>query len=476
MYSRPALYWLVSLGCFLLLAPVSALAQDGGEEPAEATDETPASEVGADDAAETEGTAETPEAAPAESEAEAEGAAAEAPAETEGGEPEQAVEEPQPEPVEAAVAAETAAAETAPAEATAEEPSGRGCRCFFEDLTETDHPFTLSRGRASLALVGMIQLVGVPWIQDPVASIESHSIANTEGFRMHRARFGVAGDLPFNFGYRLLVGLGAADGADFATLLDAHLSFEPHQLARITAGAPKVPFSGIMLHSSAYQLLLQRPYIVREVAPDRSLGVEVSGRMRWLTYHVGVFNGGAEYYRGDNNEGMLYAARIAVHPLGPLPDGEITQPDSLVFQVAGSYFFNQDAPGNRHAATAELALRWSRLTVRGEFVYSIFDPIGDPATDDGNEEGRTERMGWFGEAGVFIINEHLLVGMRYEGQRILENPGIPDLSDLWAIGVGVSGFMLQGRIKLTLQYEHRHEFMDAQEDNDWLAIQLQGRI
>ena len=40
----------------------------------------------------------------------------------------------------------------------------------------------------------------------------------------------------------------------------------------------------------------------------------------------------------------------------------------------------------------------------------------------------------------------------------------------------VSGFLLGGRLKVSLQYEHRWEWFDTQVDNDFLAIQIQGRI
>ncbi len=322
-------------------------------------------------------------------------------------------------------------------------------------------------------MIGSLQLLAIPFIQNPMASIEAGSIANAEGFRLRRARFGAEGDLPHNFSYRILFQHG--DGA--ANILDAYVAWEPHPLARVTAGALKVPFSETMLRSSEYQTFLQRPYAVREIAPDRALGVQVSGQWRYLSYAAGVFNGGGDYYRGDNNAGMLYAARLAVHPLGAPVDGEITQPDNLRLQIAGSYFFNQDATGDRHGVNGELLVQWTRLVIRGEFLWSTFAPGTDPETGEGVEYGSTTRMGWFAEAGVFIINEHLQVAVRYEASRIVEQGfEVEDLNDLWSIGGAVNGYFLRGRIKLSLQYEHRHEWFDPQVGNDYLALQLQGRI
>ena len=127
--------------------------------------------------------------------------------------------------------------------------------CPFFDVEETDPVFAIRRGPVSVGVVGSLQLLGVPFIQDPWASLESGSIANVEGFRLRRARFGIVGSLADWLSLELRVEL-EEDGAD---ILDASITFEPHHLARITAGALKVPFSRIMMLGSEYQSFLQRP-------------------------------------------------------------------------------------------------------------------------------------------------------------------------------------------------------------------------
>jgi hypothetical protein len=337
---------------------------------------------------------------------------------------------------------------------------------------ETEPLFSLGRDDLSLAFLGSIQLLAVPYIQNPMASLESGSIANAEGFRLRRARFGISGELPLSFGYQLLF----EHGADGAELLDAHLSYSPWSWLQVTAGALKVPFSGVMVKSREYQAFLQRPYIVSTVAPDRALGVELSGRLPWLSYYAGLFNGGGDYYRGDNNAGMLYAGRLVIHPLGALPEGEITLPDRFLFHAASSYFFNQDATGNRHALTGELALAWWRFSLQGEVLWSTFDPAGEPETNEAPEYGQTTRFGWFAQLGAMVVREHLQVAFRAESQQINEAVDYRDLNDLWAVSAAVNGYLLQGRLKLTLLYQHRHEWFGEQVNNDYLALQLQGRI
>jgi hypothetical protein len=352
---------------------------------------------------------------------------------------------------------------------------GERCRgtCFLRRVDETAPLFELRRSHFSLGVIGSLQVLVAPFVQNPLASIEAGSIANAEGFRLRRARFGAEGELPLDFSFRILFQHG--DGA--ANILDAYVAWEPHPLARLTAGALKVPFSESMLRSSELQTFLQRPYAVREIAPDRALGFQLSGSFRYLSYAVGVFNGGGDFYRGDNNAGMLYAARLAAHPFGPPVEGEVTQAADVRLQVAGSYFFNQDATGDRQAANADVLLQWQRLVFRAEFLWSSFTPSADPETGEDIEYGSTRRMGWFAEAGVFVINEHLQVAVRYEASRILERGfEVEDLNDLWAIGGAVNGYFLRGRIKLSLEYEHRREWFDPQVSNDWLALQLQGRI
>ncbi len=415
-----------------------------------------------------------PRTAPAEESGAAEGVAQNPYGEAEEA-PAEAASEVTPAAEEEGVEAATAGGEAAPVSEEPEptgEPRQSRFRRLMDALPETGAVFSISRGASSLGLIGTVQLMAIPYIDDPLASIEAGSVANTEGFRLRRARLGITGDLPFYFGYQLLFQLGSQG----ANVLDAYVSFEPLSIVRVTAGALKVPFSGIMMLSSEYQTFLQRPYITRTVAPDRALGIEVSGQMTWFTYHVGVFNGGGDYYRGDNNAGMLYAIRLAGHPWGPLPDGEITLPRRFLLRVAASYFFNQDATGNRHAISAELAMRWNRVSFAGEVVWDTFDPAGSPETAEDVEYGHTERLGWYLQAGVFIIREHLQVAFRYEGQYVAEAVEIWDYNDLWAVSGAINGYMLRGRIKLSLQYEHRHEWFDEQVRNDFFGIQLQGRI
>ena len=369
-----------------------------------------------------------------------------------------------------AAAPEPAAPEQA--EEAPRESRGQRFRQLMNVLPETGPIFSIQRGSSSLGIVGSVQLLAVPFIQDPWASLESDSIANTEGFRLRRARLGAAGTLPFYFGYRLMVELDD----DGANILDASVSFEPLSLLRVTVGALKVPFSGSMMLSCELQPFIERPYIVRSVAPDRSLGIEIAGKMTWFSYAVGIFNGGGDFYRGDNNDGMLYVVRAAGHPWGPIPESEIGLPRRLLLQVAASYYFNQDAAGDRHAISGELAMRWAGFSFAGEVLWSQFDPSGSPVTDEGVEYGHTEHLGWYVQAAYFAIREHLQVAFRYDGQYVAEALEIQDMRDLWAITAAVNGYMLRGRIKLTLEYQHRHESFEEQVPNDYLGIQLQGRI
>ena len=435
--------------CGLLLTPRLSLAEEGPPAETAAPTAEPAGETPA-----------SPEATEAEVVPEATSAA-------EGETPEVAdAEEPAPAPVEIDDDTPT------PGEEPARQSRGSRFRQMMSVLPETGAIFSINRGSSSLGIIGSMQLLAIHYIADPMASIESHSIANAEGFRLRRARFGIGGNLPFYFGYRLIFELGD----EGANILDANLSFEPFSLVRVTAGALKVPFSRIMMQSSEYQTFLQRPYIVRSVAPDRALGLEVSGQMTWFTYNIGIFNGGGDYYRGDNNAGMLYAIRAVGHPWGPLPRGEITLPRRFLLHVAASYFYNQDATGGRHAVCGELAMRWQRISFAAEVIWSQFNPAGSPETGEDIEYGNTEHLGWYVEAGYFIFREHLQVMVRYEGQYVSEAVEIQDMNDLWAISGSINGYMLRGRIKLSLQYEHRHEWFDDQVRNDFFAIQLQGRL
>jgi hypothetical protein len=148
------------------------------------------------------------------------------------------------------------------------------------------------------------------------------------GFRFRRVRLGVKGELPWNFSFEL-VGQFAADGA---RLLDALLTYRLDEAFEVSVGSGKPPFSASQLTPAAFLTFLDRPWGVDGqmaegqrvgIAPDRQIGLWMGGAWNMLRYRVGISNGNTDWFAGNNNAGMLYAARVELHPLGDLPEGQL---------------------------------------------------------------------------------------------------------------------------------------------------------
>ena len=111
------------------------------------------------------------------------------------------------------------------------------------------------RDTFSLQLGGMIQVQAAFYAGDE-AALEFDDPADTEGFRIRRARFGLGGTLIKDWAYYLAVDLKdavvAAQGGDQGNeILDARIEWRRFEFASVSAGVDKVPFSSFALQSSS---------------------------------------------------------------------------------------------------------------------------------------------------------------------------------------------------------------------------------
>ena len=329
----------------------------------------------------------------------------------------------------------------------------------------------------SLAARGLLQMIGVPW-QGDGATLATGGPANEPGFRFRRVRLGVEGALPFHFSYEIT---GEFDGSG-ARLLDASLAFRIPYLD-VVAGAAKVPFSGSMLTPAEFLTFLDRPWAVDGetgdgtrygIAPGRMVGVQVGTGIRVVRLRAGVYNGNDDYFVGNDNSGLLYVARVECLPLGDMPDGQliVADGDPRVL-IGGAYSFTDDAAGNWLAAEGDLRVRWLGLTIEGEFLWSRFMPDSTPEMPP-TEVAQTDRWGYYAQAGYLVLPDLLEIAARYDA--FLLDDGVDDLNDRWSVGGVATLFLLRNRVKLQVEYMHQQESADPQVENDFVAMQLQGRF
>ncbi len=363
-------------------------------------------------------------------------------------------------------------------------PPGR----WFDRLESSDPIFEIRHDPFTLAFRGLLQVQFAPFVQDD-ARRSNGDAADALGFVLRRARLGIDGELVGGVTYGLQYEFfdGSIDGEGGSRLLDATIGYTRFPLAEMTFGAQKVPFSKVALTSAANLQLVERPFSTRQIAtfpplvPDRQLGAVVSGDLIGAAeYAVGVFNGNATLFRGDDNGGLLYVARVELHPLGTTGDAQAAfHPDDDGFRrvrvaLGGDVYFEDGAAGDQIAWSVDLTAKWRNLSLTAEFLQGHFEPASDPVRPP-ELAGELDQRAFFAQAGYFLLPGRLELAARFEHWDT--NTDSDDPTDLQAYTGGMNLYLLRDRIKAQIQYTHRREpNSDGELENDTGVLQLQARF
>ncbi|MBN2496454.1 MAG: hypothetical protein JXR96_17805 [Deltaproteobacteria bacterium] len=360
------------------------------------------------------------------------------------------------------------------AQVLAEEPEDAE-EAAFQDVY--DHPdkgreaFILRLGDFALSLNPHLQVQTHFYLGDD-SLVENGDVATTEGFRIRRARVGFHGSWKQELGLNLVVDLHD-DLAGGNVIHAANLVYRPWAFANFALGTAPVLFCRGSMTSSAKLQLIERPATVQALSAESQLGFAVMGKVLdgELEYGAGIYNGGPGFTHEDLGEGFLYAGRIQYAPFGEMPSGESDRDNSPLRMAVGlDYYYSHDSSIDTHAFSADLALKWRGLSVLAEWLYDMREPEQEPALPPAIS-GKTDRRGWYVQAGYFVLGDYLEVAARFEW--LDDNIFIADTGDLWLLTGGVNGFLLDGQLKLQLNYIHKDERNAPELDNDVLFLQAQ---
>lgn len=280
----------------------------------------------------------------------------------------------------------------------------------------------------SLGVSGFLQLGfdWTNWLRNPRTNDESESSFGVEKARIefaghvfekwvrYRVLFDVAGDEPETpvsvFG--VPVGTYAAESR-FAELKEASVDLGFDDALHLKLGQFKVPYSRHFLTGSSTQLFVARSITDNISKAGRQPGLMLHGAAfgnddGLLEYALGAFNGEGENAANDD-EGLLYAARVAVNPFGALPyeDGDIGRSDKFRLALGLNAWRHADdghvgAPA-RSSLGADLALRWAGWHLLGEWHRTaLLSPsLADPTAH-----------GAFVQLGCTLIEDTLELGLR----------------------------------------------------------------
>jgi len=199
-------------------------------------------------------------------------------------------------------------------------------------------------------------------------------------------------------------------------LKDAWVEFAKWHQFTVRGGQFKVPYSRQELTSSGKQQFVDRSLIGKVFVPGRNSGVMVFGRLggekdHLLEYYAGVFDGEGEN-KTNNDQGLMYAGRVAVNPFGQLKYTESDlRPEEkwnkfLLAIGANGYVHQDDNLQNQDddwSVGGDLAAMWRGFSGLAELHYR----------KNGVKNGRDVKiLGWLGQLGYMLIPETLEVALR----------------------------------------------------------------
>lgn len=310
---------------------------------------------------------------------------------------------------------------------------------------------------------------------------------NTSTFKFNRARFGVAGSIPYDIEYYALIETsGFFTGNPF--LCDAFITYTRlGHWAKISMGSFKVPISQELNTACNGLYTINRSKVVDELTtPNRDLGIMVLGKSDSLTIFgkktFNLFKYSVSYTNGtglnvlDKNNGKTMSGRLVVSPFSFLSLGASYQ-NGITKDKTQNADHSQDTK-TRYGFDAEI--KFKGLVIQGEYLYG--EDKGTYTTGGGcggagtTVTGAIERSG-FMVMGAYMTPWNLQPVVKYE----TFDPDLSTSGDFQNYIQNTLTFGLNYYIndwtRLQLNYLYNaEETADVEIPNDALLLQFQVKI
>ena len=311
--------------------------------------------------------------------------------------------------------------------------------------------------------------------------IQDGDPAERIGARLRRARLGFEGWLFGSMNFELTVEATQKS----VQLLDAWMAYRQFKWLNIELGADKVPFSRFQLFGSSDGALIERPVSVTAMAPDRQVGLTLSGSVGdgLFSYAVGVYNGferNTNFYegyvenpamKGNRFNRLAYAGRIELAPFGPIGKN-VADLEGGKFRlgVGAAAFYNDGDTTSTTGWEADLIMKVHGFHFIAEYIGDMASPKHHPTTTS-TIPSKLKRMGLTGEAGYVFWPEHM--GVNFRAEWVNDDMHIKNNGDSVLLTPGLSYYWHRQHVKVQLDYTHRLELYGANRDNDTLLMQVQ---
>lgn len=266
------------------------------------------------------------------------------------------------------------------------------------------------------------------YIADQQTEFEAGETANTNGFRLRRARITARGDLNETFSTTIWTDFAGSDNILFDFYADAKV----HPALNIRVGQfimPGQSYDTARLVSSKL-IFWERPGVSTSLASGmgydafRDIGVMIYGRYKKLWYGVHAGNGAGRFTQAGSHitqrkaGGGLYGARLDAEVLPGVSLGghlSTNQQRDVVERGAGPFDVDRTSASIR-LATTNLGI---------DRLYAQFEYMGLRVNDDSRgvrtgTDGVFDLNGFYAEIGYGITKEWHILG-RFD--RMNQNPG-----------------------------------------------------
>ncbi len=293
-------------------------------------------------------------------------------------------------------------------------------------------------------------------------------------------------------------------------IFDWYFRFD--QLSDLTfqVGQYRVPFNKSRVIPYSKLQFVDRTAANFEFNLDRDIGFDFRSAdlfgLNLLRYHVGIFIGEGRDGYGPSDFGMLYVARLELHPFGLFKDyveADLLRRTTPSLAIGAAYAFLDNAKRNRgiigsvpsdggdsdiHTATVDVAFKLRGISLSSELYFresvrslgdvQAIDENGDPLFElDGvtpiiDAEGPRSGFGWFAQAGWLLPDITLELVARY-GQVHPWGDG-SEIERLDELGGGVNWYIFGPSIALKADYHRRFYGGDQAATTDEIRLSLQA--
>ena len=203
------------------------------------------------------------------------------------------------------------------------------------------------------------------------------------------------------------VAVGVRTGPD---LRDLYFDIARNPWATVRLGQFKAPFGVQELTSSGDQQFVDRSIASLLFAPSRDQGVMLHGTSfgKAFGYEAGLFNGNFRNRSANDNDQLMYAARVHWDPNGEykLSESAVDNPTTANYTISLGYLLNwPDAAGDLKQDTYEgmFGLKHKRLSV----LADAYRRTQESASGDVDSDG------YIGQIGVFLIPSKIEIAGRW---------------------------------------------------------------